>query len=50
MRNIIIPTQYAGRELAELTREELLTILEANEEGGIRISFFGKKQRAQDRA
>lgn len=42
MRNIIIPTQYAGRELAELTREELLTILEANEEGGIRISFSGK--------
>jgi adenine-specific DNA-methyltransferase len=37
-----IPPEYAGRQLSELTADQLLEVLEANSEGGIRIAFAGK--------
>jgi adenine-specific DNA-methyltransferase len=37
-----IPAAYQRLKVTELTRDQLLEILEANNEGGIRIAFSGK--------
>ncbi len=42
MKNLELPVEYADKRLAELTTEDLLTLLESNGEGRIQISFSGK--------
>src|SRR5205814_7995845 len=42
MSELTIPPDYAGRSLADLSREQLLEVLEASNEGGIKIAFAGK--------
>lgn len=40
--DLIIPPRFAQMRLEDLTRDQLLEILEANSEGGIKITFPGK--------
>lgn len=40
--DLFIPPKFAQLRLEDLTRDQLLEILEANSEGGIRITFPGK--------
>lgn len=42
MPNLKIPAQLASKRLNDLTRDQLLELLDANSEGGIRIDFSGK--------
>lgn len=42
MTKLKIPPELAATTLGDLTRDQLLEILEANSESGIRISFAGK--------
>ncbi len=42
MTRLIVPPAYVGMSVADLSREQLLDVLDANEEGGIKISFAGK--------
>ncbi len=42
MSELMIPSAYAGMQLEDLNRDQLLQVLEANGEGGIRIDFAGK--------
>lgn len=37
-----VPAEYAALPLAEVSRDQLLEVLEANNEGGIKIAFSGK--------
>jgi adenine-specific DNA-methyltransferase len=37
-----LPAEYVGRSIDEFSREQLLDLLEATNEGGIRIAFSGK--------
>lgn len=37
-----VPAQYAALPLADVSRDQLLEVLEANNEGGIKIAFSGK--------
>ncbi len=40
--DLSLPPKFAQMRLEDLTRDQLLEILEANSEGGIRINFAGK--------
>ncbi len=42
MPDLKIPAQLASKRLNDLTRDQLLELLDANSEGGIRIDFSGK--------
>ncbi len=42
MPDLIIPSALAGCRLEDLDKDQLLQVLEANGEGGIRIDFAGK--------
>ena len=42
MQPLDIPAQYADLRLSDLSTDQLLEVLEANSEGGIRIAFAGK--------
>jgi len=42
-----VPPQYAALPLAEVSRDQLLEVLEANNEGGIKIAFSGKSNARQ---
>lgn len=41
-KNLELPAHLAGLQLADLTRDQLLEVLELNSETGIRINFAGK--------
>ncbi|WP_249148909.1 site-specific DNA-methyltransferase [Bradyrhizobium manausense] len=42
LTDLFIPPQMASLRVSDLSRDELLQLLEANNEGGIRIAFAGK--------
>lgn len=42
MSELIVPADYAKLQLWELSRDQLLEVLEANHESGIQIAFSGK--------